>query len=674
MEDETNTKLDILKSYVVQGWTLIPLYHLTPDGCSCFKGTECAIKNQGKHPRSEWRDPANQVATYASVLHVWGENGNPQWNVGMPTGETSGVVVLDIDGELGKASLAKLIEDTGQNLMFTRVHKTGSDGLHLFFQNPTDVMITNSNKNLKHRYPGIDIRGEGGYVVMPPSQNAKGDYAILSDYPILPLGTNLLDIILTPYQQAAGKGTPALERSAVKDRTELPTAIQTACDNYARVALGKELERFQEEYDLPGWDDLVNQVAFSCFLLANSPWNSLDLDSVYDTIYGLAPRGGDADWTENRIDKCIRSAYAAVVLKDKVRDMPTKQKEALESGTQDITMDQMRKSGLEASLVDWEEVFAFDPESIEFLPGGFVREGDYITLIGDGKVGKSVFCHDWAWRMATGQPFLGKMMENPITVLYLDRENSPQIFADHFRSYGATPQTMGSLKFMAFPPMPGLDTPEGGRIFVELVKESGAKVVFLDTVSRFIEGDENENNTWLKVYQRAIVPLREYDPTITVIRIDHFGKDKTKGGRGGSAKEQDVDNVYEMKKTNRGFALERTHTRSGIGPELVAFFRQGRALDKMWAPGETSHELIPNWSIPKGPGHVDKNSAVEMAKFLDTKCIPDGSKGWGLVKVETFLRENDFKGPKETLRQVQTDRKERGEYEVVCPMDCDHRK
>jgi hypothetical protein len=668
---QDNTKLEIIKKYLVDGYHLIPLHYPSPDGCSCYKGSACPQGTRGKHPRdADWTNCANHVTTFEQAQNIWGVEGNPSFNVGIVTGECSGIVVLDIDGETGRQSLQKLIEDTGQDLTLTRTHKTGSGGLHLIFEEPEGFYLTNSNKNLKRDYPGIDIRGNGGQIVTCPSVSGKGDYSIVNQNQVLRLGSKTLEKINTPTQNGKLEGTP---RDTVQPHQDLPTQVQEECDRYALSALQNELQRFESEYGLPNWDDLVNQVAFNAMFLAYAPWNSLDVDDVFEEVFDAAPRGGDADWTESRIQKCVTSAYNAVLAREDTRPLPKQQQEALRALENGLNPEKLQQDLLDASLVDWEEAFDFDPDSIEFLPGGFARAGDYVSIIGDGKVGKSVFCHDWAWRMATGQHFLGKSMSGPLPVLYLDRENDKVIYTDHFRSYGATPQTMGDLKFLSFPQFPGLDTPQGGRTFVDLVKRSGAKVVFIDTISRFVEGEENDNNTWLKVYIYSIVPLRDYDDSITIIRIDHFGKDKTKGGRGGSAKEQDVSNVYEMKKTNKGFVLERTHTRSGIGPETVAFYRTGRALEKMWAPGETSHELIPNWSIPKGPGHIDKTSVEEMVKHLDDNCIPDGHNGWGVNKAEKILRDAGFKGSKSVLDSAQKQRKNRGEYEMICPHGCDLR-
>lgn len=101
-----------------------------------------------------------------SVINgIWEKS--PKANLGFPTGQTSGVFVLDIDvknGKLGEESLAELVRKHGQ-LPETLEQKTPSGGRHLFFKSPTGVRVATRTE----RAPGIDVRGDGGYVVVAPS-------------------------------------------------------------------------------------------------------------------------------------------------------------------------------------------------------------------------------------------------------------------------------------------------------------------------------------------------------------------------------------------------------------------------------------------------------------------------------------------------------------------------
>ncbi len=92
----------------------------------------------------------------------------PSANVGVPTGKKSGVVVLDVD-DGGLESLAKL-ERAGAPVPKAARTRTGGGGMHVFFRSPRGTEIRNSAGLLG---PGLDVRGEGGYVVVPPSRTQR---------------------------------------------------------------------------------------------------------------------------------------------------------------------------------------------------------------------------------------------------------------------------------------------------------------------------------------------------------------------------------------------------------------------------------------------------------------------------------------------------------------------
>ena len=94
--------------------------------------------------------------------------------IGMPTGKASGIVVIDIDIKNGQNGQAWL-DENAKALPQTRTHKTRSGGLHLLFINPHAVEVRNSASRVA---PGVDVRGEGGYVILPPSPG----YAIADDH------------------------------------------------------------------------------------------------------------------------------------------------------------------------------------------------------------------------------------------------------------------------------------------------------------------------------------------------------------------------------------------------------------------------------------------------------------------------------------------------------------
>lgn len=85
--------------------------------------------------------------------------------IGLPTGERSGLVVLDLDRKNGKDGVAALrAKGIDPYKLSPVMARTPSGGLHVFMK--YDGPLKNSADILA---PGVDVRGDGGYVVLPPS-------------------------------------------------------------------------------------------------------------------------------------------------------------------------------------------------------------------------------------------------------------------------------------------------------------------------------------------------------------------------------------------------------------------------------------------------------------------------------------------------------------------------
>ncbi|NUK07493.1 AAA family ATPase [Streptomyces lunaelactis] len=295
-------------------------------------------------------------------------------------------------------------------------------------------------------------------------------------------------------------------------------------------------------------------------------------------------------------------------------------------------------SHLTSALLDWGPFFATDFGAVELLLGKLLAPGQQMTLVGDGKAGKSLLAQEWMWRMATGQSFLGDRPRTAVPVLYVDAENGHQDIQDRFASYGGGPGRMGMLSYASFPPIRPLDTAGGGQDLLAMVKDCEAQLVCLDTVSRFISGPENDADTWLSLYRHTLLPLKRAG--IASVRLDHMGKDGERGARGSSAKTQDVDHVWELRVQGGGnLLLRRTHTRTGIGPDVFHLIRQARKEGDRYLPGQTRHVIAAyehmEQNIPGSDEHIimrlaaagvplDAGNRVVKAKLAELQ-IPAGS-------------------------------------------------
>ncbi|MCK7491216.1 MAG: bifunctional DNA primase/polymerase [Comamonadaceae bacterium] len=143
MKNRFGDMRDAALSYLALGWSVIPL----------LPGE--------KRPLAAWIEFQQRRATRAEVA-AWFRD-CPSANIAIVTGTVSGLVVLDVDvGHGGAQSLARLEAGHGR-LPLTLEAITGGGGRHLYFAHPGGLL-----HNRAGIAPGLDLRGDGGYIVAPP--------------------------------------------------------------------------------------------------------------------------------------------------------------------------------------------------------------------------------------------------------------------------------------------------------------------------------------------------------------------------------------------------------------------------------------------------------------------------------------------------------------------------
>jgi hypothetical protein len=198
--------------------------------------------------------------------------------------------------------------------------------------------------------------------------------------------------------------------------------------------------------------------------------------------------------------------------------------------------------------VDWEQLWADQTEE-EWIVYPLLPSRRLVALYSAPKVGKSLLMLELAAGIAAGRELFGNPAQDPKVVLYVDFENDPRSdIRERLQNMGYAPRDLGNLRMLSFPTMSALDSEKGALELMAAVEVYGAQVVVIDTVSRAIAGDENENDTWLDFYRHTGLKLKQAQ--VALVRLDHAGKDEAKGQRGGSAKGGDVDAVWRMTRVN----------------------------------------------------------------------------------------------------------------------------
>lgn len=158
--------LEYALEYAGRGWPVFPLHTPKTDGgCSC-DDRKCS--HIGKHPRTT--TGFKEATTAPEQIREWW-NLWPDANIGIATGHGLLVVDFDIDHEKGKYGdeTLTLLQEEHEELPDTVMALSGGGGLHYYFHCTADDLTINQEV-----LPGMDFRGNGGYVAAPPSLHASG--------------------------------------------------------------------------------------------------------------------------------------------------------------------------------------------------------------------------------------------------------------------------------------------------------------------------------------------------------------------------------------------------------------------------------------------------------------------------------------------------------------------
>lgn len=143
------TTLEAALDYARQGWRVIPI-----------------LPGSKRPALTRWTE---QATTDTATIKEWWD-GHDDYGVGIATGPTSGFWVLDVDD----FDSFRDLEQRYEMLPDTRTSITGSGGFHFLFRWPTDGRDIRNDAG-RRLGPGLDVRGDGGQIVAPPSVHPNGN-------------------------------------------------------------------------------------------------------------------------------------------------------------------------------------------------------------------------------------------------------------------------------------------------------------------------------------------------------------------------------------------------------------------------------------------------------------------------------------------------------------------
>ena len=187
-------------------WAVFPVHSIRDGACTCSQ-VDCG--SPGKHPRTP--RGLTDATKDQQVIKGWWQQW-PEANIGVRTGQASGIMAVDLDVKgtaddiNGITNWYDLLDAHGPASTMTAI--TGGGGQHWIYKLPTNVEVRNDAGTKLAK--GIDIRGDGGYIVVAPSVHLSGDsYEWEDNSPAVLAPEWLISKCASPVQKAVKTVKPA---------------------------------------------------------------------------------------------------------------------------------------------------------------------------------------------------------------------------------------------------------------------------------------------------------------------------------------------------------------------------------------------------------------------------------------------------------------------------------
>jgi hypothetical protein len=501
-------------TYAAMGWPIIPLHTVTDGCCSCGNP---ACSSPGKHPRT--RNGLHDASTDRATILGWGERW-PDSNLAIVTGSASGVWALDVDARHGGLdTLADLIDRHGP-LPDTLMAITGGGGQHWLFRYAEGV------RNRAGIAPGIDVRGEGGYIAVEPSVHASGNayaWEASSDptdgvAPVPAPEWLMAMVVAEAPRQAAPVAAGAIAEGGRNN------ALASLAGTMRRAGMSREAIE----------SALVAENDRRCV----PPLSRQEVERIAWSISRKEPEQDYGELAQVDVSALIQS------LKDQTTE---------------------RTEGFKLRPVT--EIL--HQQSIGWLIRGFLPRGSVALLFGDAAAGKSLQAIEWAACVALGRKWRGrKVAQGP--VVFIAGEGHAGLPA-RFKAWeiangAALPDCLHvSTTGAAF-----LDQRSAAAVVdaVAALPEAPAMVVIDTLHANFGAGDENSASD-MGAFLAGIRRLHDVAPDAVLLIVHHPGHgDKTRA-RGSYALHGALDAEYRLELDGELRILSCTKPKDFERPEPV---------------------------------------------------------------------------------------------------------
>lgn len=474
----------------------------------------------------DWQD---QATTDRAIIERWWKIDD--FNIGLATGR--GVMAIDADTKDGAPGVDSLDLLDLECLPLSFRTRTPSGGTHVLLK--AEAPIANRVRSLDG-YPGIDIRGDGGYVLGAGSTLANGTYEITHDAPLEPMPEAFKAIL----DARAAKHSSKTEHPIVE--LDHPTSIDKAVRWLATAEPAVEGEGGdQRTYEVAAKlrdFGLSEAMAFDVIGEWNDrcepPWSAEDLATKIANAYTYATgtwggKSAIADFDPVEIDEPAPPSPEEIAQAKAISPEIAKAQDA-----------KQRRSRFQVFSAG-QSVTQATATAYEPLVEGILNQNSLAVALGAPGAAKTFNLIDMGLSIASGKPWAGKYATTKGAVFYIATEGGTGIhrrIAAAMIKHDLPPDT----PFFVLPASVDFGTVDNAdaKAIVKLIKDAAeaanlpVRLVVVDTLARAIGGGDENSAQDMSVFIRNMDHIRETTHA-TVMIVHHTGKDENKGARGSTA-------------------------------------------------------------------------------------------------------------------------------------------
>lgn len=489
-----------------------------------------------KKPLAEWKQYQSRRATLEEV-DDWFSHGAPTssgdrvmvFNIAIATGSISGLVVLDCDNT--DAVLYAI-----ENGMFSDYVVNTTRGKHFYFQHPSDHMRY-SNKvggtaRDWHKVQGLDFRGDGGYVVAPPSVSFNNDGTLKHQYQFAERFPSPEYLPMWVHSKAS---LIEVTEEFTFDKLNL-SDVSTKSDGVWDQAQAHIMSLSRKLRDGDGRNNWLARYAGECVSngIIGARLETKCHEFCEHFFFDPLPR--------HEFDRTLES-----IQDTEKRNNPERFKESTRS---DKEVEIVKASKFKPITVDDIDEIERNLGNIQYFAEPLLSPGTITHVSGYTGHGKSMFIKALCWAVASGSHFGPFEIYNSAKVLYLDFELPASTLTQRMRLYkdaiGNPHQNMAIWSSSLISADQGgdmnLTTEAGLEVLAAWINEVMPKVVVFDTVRSAFPGfKENDADQWGRI-NKMLKKIRNLG--CAVVMVHHKNKPQDGGysrEAGSTAQLTDVD-------------------------------------------------------------------------------------------------------------------------------------